>query len=669
MPPVGFLLGDAALLALGMMALSLGRRRAVSALLYSGALAVSLLLFCGALWRLLTVAEPSTVVLPIGLPLLGAHFRIDALASFFLSVVNFGGVSASLYALGYGRHEPEPLRVLPFFPAFLAGMNLVLIADDAYSFLLSWEFMSLASWALVMSHHREGENLRAGLVYIVMASIGTFALLLAFGLLAGPDGGYAFAEMRAHAPSRPVAAIVLGLVLVGAGSKAGLVPWHVWLPLAHPAAPSHVSALMSGVMTKVAVYGFIRVAFELLGTIEWWWGIPVLAAGAVTAVIGVLFALVQTDLKRVLAYSTIENIGVIFVALGLSLVFLANGFSVAAALAMTAALFHALNHSLFKSLLFFGAGAVLTSTGEREMGKLGGLLNLMPATGLFMLIGCAAISALPPLNGFVSEWLVFQAILLSPSLLSWALKLLVPAAGAMLALAAALAGACFVRAFGISFLGRPRSTAAENAVEVDRYSQTAMGALAFLCLLAGIFPGQVIDALTPVVRDLTSANLVSQSAIPWLSIAPVAESRSTYNGLLVFFFISMSALLAAYVVHRLASKLIRRAPAWDCGFPDASPLTQYSPDSFSQPIRRIYGNFAFRATERVEMPPPGDTSPARFKVELIDIAWEIFYAPVIRFVDRLATWFNRMQFLTIRQYLSLVFGALVFLLLVLASWA
>ncbi len=669
MPPAAFLLGDAALLALGVAALFLGRRRDGSALLYSGALAVSLVLFGLALMRLLSAAPPSTVVLPLGLPWLGAHFRIDALSSFFLAVVNFGAAAASLYALGYGRHEHEPSRVLPFFPAFLAGMNLVLAADDAYSFLLSWEFMSLASWALVMSHHREGENLRAGLVYIVMASIGTFALLLAFGLLAGPDGGYAFGDMRAHAPTPLVAATVLGLVLVGAGSKAGLVPLHVWLPLAHPAAPSHVSALMSGVMTKVAVYGFIRVVFDLLGPIQWWWGIPVLLVGAATAVIGVLFALVQTDLKRVLAYSTIENIGVIFVALGLSLGFLALGFRVASALAMTAALFHVLNHSLFKSLLFFGAGALLTSTGERDMGKLGGLLNLMPATGLFMLVGCAAISALPPLNGFVSEWLVFQAILLSPALPSWALKLLVPAAGAMLALAAALAGACFVRAFGISFLGRPRGGAAQNAVEVDRFSLTAMGALAGLCLLAGIFPGQVIDALTPAVRDLTGANMVSQSALPWLSIAPVAESRSSYNGLLVFFFITSSALLAAYVIHRLASNAVRRAPAWDCGFPDASPLTQYSADSFSQPIRRVYGNFAFRARERVDMPPPGDLRPARLKVELLDVAWEAFYAPVVGAVNKSATWLNRMQFLTIRQYLSLVFAALVFLLLVLASWA
>jgi formate hydrogenlyase subunit 3/multisubunit Na+/H+ antiporter MnhD subunit len=669
MGPALFLIGDAGLLILGVAAAFIGRRRHGSTLIYSGALAVTLVLFGAAVIRLLSATPAATLVLPLGLPWLGANFRIDSLSAFFLGVVNFGAATASLYGLGYGRHEHEPIRVLPFFPAFLAGMNLVLAADDAFTFLLSWEFMSLASWALVMAHHREGDNLRAGLVYIVMASAGTFALLLAFGLLSGPEGGYAFAAMRAHSLEPLVAATVLGLVLFGTGSKAGLVPLHVWLPLAHPAAPSHVSALMSGVMTKVAIYAFIRVVFDLLGPPAWWWGIPVLVSGAATAVIGVLFALMQTDLKRILAYSTIENIGVIFVALGLSLGFLTGGFGPAAALAMTAALFHVLNHSLFKSLLFFGAGAVLTSTGRREMGFLGGLLNRMPTTGLFMLVGCAAISALPPLNGFVSEWLVFQAILLSPSLPSWALKLLIPATGALLALAAALAGACFVRLFGIAFLGRPRSLAAENAVDVDRFSLTAMGIVAYLCLLAGLFPGQVIDALAPIVRLTIGANMTAQSALPWLSIAPVAESRSSYNGLLVFFFIAASASLAAVVIHRFASNAIRRAPAWDCGFPNADPAAQYSAESFAQPVRRVYGNFAFLAREHVDMPQPGDTRPARLDVEFIDLAWESLYAPLICVVGKAADWFNRMQFLTIRQYLSLVFAALVFLLLVLASWA
>jgi formate hydrogenlyase subunit 3/multisubunit Na+/H+ antiporter MnhD subunit len=304
----------------------------------------------------------------------------------------------------------------------------------------------------------------------------------------GPEGGYAFTAIRAHGASDLRSALVLGLVLLGAGSKAGLAPLHVWLPLAHPAAPSHVSALMSGVMTKVAVYGFVRIVFDLLGAPAWWWGLPVLAIGGGTAVLGVLYALMQNDLKRVLAYSTIENIGLIFVALGLSLAFKANGFQAAAALALTAALFHIFNHALFKSVLFFGAGAVLTSTGERRMDRFGGLIHRMPRTSFLFLIACAAASALPPLNGFASEWLVFQAILLSPQLPQWGLKLLVPAVGALLALSAALAAACFVRVFGIVFLGRPRSKAAQDAIEVDRWSLGAMGAFAALCVLAGILP-------------------------------------------------------------------------------------------------------------------------------------------------------------------------------------
>ena len=221
------------------------------------------------------------MTLPLGLPWLGAHFRLDALSAFFLAVVNLGAAAASLFALGYGRHEPAPERVLPFYPAFLAGMNLVVLADDAFTFLVSWEFMSLSSWALVMSHHRERDNVYAGYVYLVMASFGTLALLLTFGLLAGPDGGYGFDAMRAAHPSASLAALVLILALIGAGSKAGLVPLHVWLPLAHPAAPSHVSALMSGVMTKVAVYGFVRIVFDLLGPPEWWWSMLVLLLGGV----------------------------------------------------------------------------------------------------------------------------------------------------------------------------------------------------------------------------------------------------------------------------------------------------------------------------------------------------------------------------------------------------
>jgi NADH:ubiquinone oxidoreductase subunit 5 (subunit L)/multisubunit Na+/H+ antiporter MnhA subunit len=318
--------------------------------------------------------------------------------------------------------------------------------------------------------------------------------------------------------------------------------------------------------------------------------------------------------------------------------------------------------------LFFGAGAVLNATGERRMETLGGLLNRMPATGLLFLVGAVAISALPPLNGFASEWLMLQAILLSPELPQWALKLLIPAVGAMLALAAALAAACFVRAFGISFLGRPRSPAASNAHEVDRLSIAAMAILAVLCLLAGIFPALIIDALAPVSSALTGARMPVQTHVAWLSIVPIAESRSSYNGLLVFLFIGASASLSALAIHRFASARLRRAPAWDCGFPDASPATQYTADSFAQPVRRVFGGFAFRATEVVDMPSPGDSRPARITVTLHDLAWDLIYDPILRLVAYLAERLNHLQFLTIRRYLSLVFGALILLLLILAAW-
>ena len=663
------LVSSAALLVLAALAIPMARTAAATPVVYGASLIIAAVSLSAAAAHLLGDKAIANVVLPIGVPWLGTHFRLDALSAFFLIVVDLGALCASLFALGYGTQENAPQRVLPFFPAFLAGMTLVVIADDAFTFLMSWEFMSLTSWALVMSHHREPDNVRAGYVYLVMANFGTLSLLLAFGLLAGPEGLYTFEQMRAAHPSAALGALALVLALIGAGSKAGIVPLHAWLPLAHPAAPSHVSALMSGVMTKVAVYGFVRIAFELAGAPAWWWSMLVLALGGTTAVMGVLYALMQHDLKRLLAYHTVENIGIIFIGLALALAFKTYDLPFAAALAFTAALLHVFNHSLFKSLLFFGSGAVLTATGERDMERLGGLIHRMPQTAFVFLVGCAAISALPPLNGFVSEWLTFQAILLSPQLPSWGLKLLVPAVGALLALSAALAAACFVKAYGVTFLGRPRTHAAEAARETDRFSLAAMIVLSVFCLLVGILPGLFIDALAPVSLSLIGAHMPPQVGAQWLSIVPIAASRSSYNGLLVFMFMVISGTLAATAIHRLASDRLRRAPAWDCGYPDLSPMTQYTAASFAQPIRRVFGTMVFRAREHAEMPPPGDVRAARLDVEISDLIWDALYAPIASGIGLAADRLNRLQFLTIRQFLSLVFSALVILLLVLAIWS
>jgi hydrogenase-4 component B len=663
------LYGVAALLALAPVAVFLGASARATSVTYGASLVVTFALGVIASLGLLGYAAlPWSLALPLGLPWLGVHFRVDALAAFFLVVVNLGGAVTSLYALGYGRHEESPERVLPFYPVYLAAMNLVVMANDAFSFLVSWEFMSLTSWALVIAHHRLSENLRAGYIYLLMASFGTLTLLLSFGLLAGPDGNYAFDAIRASHPSAALSALVLILTILGAGSKAGLVPLHAWLPLAHPAAPSHVSALMSGVMTKVAVYGFVRIVFDLLGTPDWWWSMIVLAAGGITAAMGVLYALMQRDLKRVLACSTIENIGIILVALGLALAFQAYGMPLAAALALTAGLFHVFNHSLFKSLLFFGAGAVLNATGTRDMEKLGGLIHRMPRTSFVFLAGCVAISALPPLNGFVSEWLIFQAILLSPQLPSWGLKLIVPAAGALLALSAALAAACFVRAFGFVFLGRARSAPAREAEETDKHSLFAMYCLAALCLIVGIVPGLFIDALAPVVQSLVDGRMPVQTGVDWMTIVPIAESRSSYNGLLLIAFMVVSGMISAFAIHRLASDRLRRGPAWGCGYSESNLLTQYSADSFAQPIRRVFGTLVFHAREIGDMPPPGSTAPARLTVRLLDPVWAALYAPIAAGVAIVSDRLNHLQFLTIRQYLSLVFAALILLLLALAIW-
>jgi formate hydrogenlyase subunit 3/multisubunit Na+/H+ antiporter MnhD subunit len=668
MPAVAGLACVAALFAIALIGIAIGRSHAGTTVVYGASLVVTVAALLFALAHLILGSEPASITLPLGLPWIGAHFRVDALAAFFLIVVNLGGAIASIYALGYGPHETSPLRVLPFYPAFLGAMNLVVLADDAFAFLLSWEFMSLVSWGMVVAHHRVAANVRAGYIYLVMASFGTLCLFLAFGVLAGTGGQYSFAAMRAGQLTPALALIAGTLTLIGAGSKAGIVPLHVWLPLAHPAAPSHVSALLSGVMTKVGVYGFIRVVFDLIGEPTPYAGLIVAAIGGITAALGVLYALMQHDLKRLLAYHTVENIGIIFIGLGLALAFRANGIEWAAALALAAALFHVFNHSVFKSLLFFGAGSVLMAIGERDMEHLGGLIHRMPKTAFAFLIGCMAISALPPLNGFVSEWLTFQAILVSPQLPQWGLKLVIPAVGALLALSAALAAACFVKAFGVTFLGRARTTAAEAANEVDALQRFAMFVLVALCILAGIFPGFVIDALAPVTRALVGGTMPQQAFLPWLSVVPIVASRSSYNGLLILLFLVGSATLTATIIHRFATRATRRSPIWDCGFPLASPVAQYTSSSFAMPIRRVFGASVFRVREHVDMPPPGAMRAGHFQVRVFDPAWFAIYGPIARSVRSCGIFLNRVQFLSIRSYLTLVFGALVVLLLVVAAW-
>ncbi|HRQ80597.1 MAG TPA: hydrogenase 4 subunit B [Azospirillaceae bacterium] len=673
----------ALMLAAAALAVAFSRRPAADAVAYGAVGVLSVLLALWALVRLASGAADISVVLPIGLPWLGAHFAVDGLSAFFLLVVNLATAAAALFGWGYVRahaahghagdapaeRPPAEGPVAPLFPAFVAGMNLVLIAADAFVFLVGWEFMSLASWLLVLSTHREPATQRAARVYLIMASFGTLALLLAFGLLAGSDGAYAFESIRNSQPGAVAMTLAVLLTIMGAGSKAGVVPLHVWLPLAHPAAPSHVSALMSGVMTKVAIYAIVRVLFDLLPEPQWWWGGLLLALGALTAVLGVLYALMQDDMKTLLAYSTVENIGAIIIALGLALVFKASHTPVIAALAMAAALLHVLNHSLFKSLMFFVAGGVLSATGVRDLGRLGGLIHVMPLTAFLALVGSAAIAALPPLNGFVGEWLLFQAILNAPALPQWVLKIGIAVVGALLALSTALAAACFVRFYGMAFLGRPRGPEAVKAHDVNRPMLLGMAIPAALSVAIGVLPTPVIRLFEPALLATVEAGAFDdRNYQPWFWLAPTSAIGNSYSGLIMVAAIAGLSALLAWVIHRYASRGVRRGIPWGCGFTGGDPMarSQYTPSSFSQPLRRVFGSVAFSARDEVDMPQPGETRAANFRVHLDDPAWRLLFTPIVKLTERWANAVNRLQFLTIRRHLSLMFFALVALLAVVA---
>jgi len=364
----------------------------------------------------------------------------------------------SIFAAGYFRkgHGTAPGVLGLQYHIFLASMGFVLLADDAYAFMVAWETMALSSYFLVTAQHGIPEIRSAGFLYLLIAHLGAISILLCFGILQGGTWQFTFDAMRAAELSPAWAGAAFGLALFGFGAKAGLLPMHVWLPEAHPAAPSPVSALMSGVMLKTAIYGVLRVTFDLLGDPAWWWGIAPVLLGLATALFGVVFAAAQTDMKRLLAYSSIENIGVLFTGIGLAIVFQGVGMQSLATLALIAVLYHALNHAFMKSLLFLGTGAVLHATGERNLGRLGGLIHRMPWVAWLTLVGVLAIAGLPPLNGFVSEWLLLQAFLFSHEVPHPFVNMLLPLGAAIIALAAALAAYVMVKFFGVIFLGQPR---------------------------------------------------------------------------------------------------------------------------------------------------------------------------------------------------------------------
>ncbi len=616
--------------------------------------------------------QPLTAQWPLGLPWLHWHLRLDALSGFFLALIGVGTLAVSLYGPGYVReyrHSPYSLLVLGLATGlFVAGMQLVVLADDAFAFMVAWELMSLSSYFLVAFQHQNAANRRAAFLYLLMAQVGGLCILLAFGVLAGLGDGFTFDAMREADPGLTWASIAFALGLLGFGMKAGLVPLHVWLPDAHPVAPSHVSALMSGVMLKVAVYGFIRLVFDLIGELHWGWGVALLIVASITALFGVLYALVQHDLKRLLAYHSIENIGIIFIGLGLSIIFFGTGHPLLGALGLVAALYHTLNHMLFKSLLFLGAGAVLQGSREHDMERMGGLLARMPWTGLFFLIGCISISALPPFNGFVSEWLTFQTALQAASLESGVLRAVIPIAAAVLALTGALAAACFVKVYGVAFLGQPRSRRVRRAREATRGMVWAQGLLAVLCLVFGVLPTFTVAALNHVSLALTGSGLPSATAHGWLWLTPISAQTASYGApfVLLGILLALGAWFAVYRFLRPRGHVeLARGDTWDCGFGPPNARMQYTASAFAQPIRRIFAP-VWRLHETVEREPrpglPLEPESIRHQLHAEDITWAWFYTPIVRALHAAARRVSAIQTGHLRHYLAYSFATLILLL-------
>ena len=599
-------------------------------------------------------------------PLGGLELTLDPLGGFFLALIGFAAVPASIYAMG---SSPDQRRDRFAYLVFVLSMCLVPLAANTMTFAITWELMSLASYFLVLHDRESKASIYAGWVYAVMTHAGLACLLAGMLLLGAWTGSPRFEDWRAAAPALSGAARNAVFVLLGLGfaGKAGVIPLHVWLPLAHPAAPSHVSALMSGVMIKLGVYGLLRVSFDWLGTGPAWWGVAILVAGAASSVIGVLYALVDHDLKRLLAFHSIENIGIILLGVGSAVLYHSAGLPAPALLGLAAALYHTVNHAAFKALLFLGAGAVVHATGTRNMEELGGLIKRMPWTAACFLVGSAAIAALPPLNGFVSEWLTFVALFQNRHLAAVGLNLVFILGIASLALTGGLAMACFVKAFGITFLALPRSDAAARAHEAPVTMRLAMLTLAASCVALGLGPTLVIPVLSAVAASVLG-EAPPATVGDWLTLR-VSGGYASLSTLAIAIALG-AALLVPLVALPLvrASRRTRAYETWGCGRIVQTSRMEYTATAFANPFKRVF-DFFYRPTKRLDI----EFHPeSRFFVERIEYenpARSIFhdwlYRPALDLLRAGARAAGALQSGSANLYLAYILAALL-LMLVLA---
>ncbi|SDR55137.1 hydrogenase 4 subunit B [Paraburkholderia tuberum] len=610
-------------------------------------------------------SEPTTAVLPIGLPGLPFHLRVDGLSGYFLFVLGVVSAGIGAFSAGYFRkgEGSAPGLICFEYHVCIASIALVLIADDAYVFMVAWETLTLSATFLVMTNHRIGEIRRAAYLYFLISHVGALALLLCFGILQARTGDYTFANLRAQSPDALWASLAFLFALVGFGAKAGVFPLHVWLPDAHPAAPSPVSALLSGFVLKVGLYGLIRTVFDLLHVQLAWWGVLLLVLGIGTALLGVVFSTIQVDMKRLLAYSSIDNVGLMIVSLGLAVLFRAYGMTALCALALSAMLYQIVAHAAFKSLLFLGTGAVLHATGERNLGKLGGLIRVMPWTAWAVLTGVAASAGLPPMSGFVAEWLLLQSFLFTPGLQNSVLAMTVPIAAALVAMTAALAGYTMVKFFGIVFLGQPREAKLSRAHDANTWERLAFCWFAVAGVLLGLMPTQFVKVLDRVTRVLVGAGIGAENH-GWLIFVPVSTARASYMPVVFMLFFVACCGLAWVLVRRFYHGRLRRAAPWSCGFPFTTARMQDTAEGFGQPIREIFAPLL--RIER-QLPSPFDAQPA-YRVSVADRTWSILYDRIAALTQRAAEWAGRLQTGKIAVYLTYSFAVLILLLLLVRRW-
>lgn len=603
------------------------------------------------------------------IPLISIDIKMDKLSAFFVLCLSVLVVCVSLYSIGYISHYYGKRNVGLFnflYAAFILSMLFVMISGNAVFFFIAWEVMAMISYFLVVFESEQEENQRAGKLYVIMTHIGTAFLLIGFMIMYSYTKSF---DMFASSAAIPPFAknIIFIMFLIGFGTKAGVIPVHIWLPRAHPAAPSNVSALMSGIMIKTAVYGILRFVFLYLGIQNTWWGVTILVIGIVSAVLGVAYAFVEKNIKRLLAYSSIENIGIIFIGLGVAFIAQAQGNSAVCALAITASLFHSFNHTLFKGSLFLGAGSVHFATHTKNMEELGGLIKKMPVTALFFLGGALSIAAVVPFNGFISEWLTYQSLFATITPGQSVINILSILTVAVLAMAGALAAASIIKLYGISFLGLPRSDRASKAREVPGIMNIGMGILVTLCLLAGLFPMAVLQGIDKVTLGLTGQSIIGRLKGGFLlAFYPMNISGNAVSPVVIVGVLAGVILTALIVIRMIGGKYIeRKYGTWDCGFEALNERMQYSATGYSKPIKIVF-KALFRPTRSIKI--EGDLTYHPESIEYTVSAEPIFerylYGPLVRAVKNFSKKIKfRIQTGSIHTYLIYIFLAVLALML------